>query len=254
MKAMNRFGNALHSYEGVARIKVEEGGSNEGGDYREIKGYFEAAQFLSGRVHISMVETNSRTVGKVSLSSDRNSELTFEGHDFNGWEIKTIGEQSYSLFSLAFPSPPGNPRPFNLGAKYLKAKLRRVSANGYSKARFLVSNLLWNGDFGEQPEPLKLEVQDVKVEVKPVADYAEVAERLKSTEGADPTAHVCIKISSGEHWSLESYQNFLEDLLYVFRLVTGNQVDWYYGEAYEDQTEHPVERVHKYAITGPYSD
>ena len=45
----------------------------------------------------------------------------------------------------------------------------------------------------------------------------------------------------------------MEDLVYVFRLVTGNLVDWYYGEAVDDRTKEPIERVHKYAITGPHS-
>ena len=46
----------------------------------------------------------------------------------------------------------------------------------------------------------------------------------------------------------------MDELLYVFRLVTGNLVDWYYAEAVDDRTEEPVERIHKYAATSPYSN
>ena len=42
--------------------------------------------------------------------------------------------------------------------------------------------------------------------------------------------------------------------MYVFRLVTGNQVNWYYGEAIDEKSMRPVERVHKYALTRPYSN
>ena len=37
------------------------------------------------------------------------------------------------------------------------------------------------------------------------------------------------------------------------RLVTGNKVDWYYGEAFEVGTDRVVERFHKDAVTGPFS-
>ena len=249
MKSMNQFGRALHSYEGLARIKLEGGGNSI-----ESKGYFEAAQFLSGRVHISMVPTNITGADKVKLRPDRNSAVTFEGRDLNGWDVKISGQAFYSAFSWLLRLASGQPDTVNLGAQYIRASLRGALASGYGKARFLVSNLLWNGDFRRQPEPLKLEVQDFKVEVKPVDDYMEIAQRLESMNGVEPTAHVCIRSSPGEHRPLETYQDLLEDLLYVFRLVTGNQVNWYYGEAYDDQTEHPVERVHKYATIGPYSN
>ena len=45
----------------------------------------------------------------------------------------------------------------------------------------------------------------------------------------------------------------MDNLVSVFRLATGNGVDWYYGEAFEVGTETVVERFHKDAVTGPFS-
>ena len=45
----------------------------------------------------------------------------------------------------------------------------------------------------------------------------------------------------------------MNDLVFAFRLATGNKVDWYYGEAFEAGTETAVERFHKDAVTGPFS-
>ena len=62
MKSMEQFGNQLVSYEGVADVYVE---GNTG--KRDFGGYFEAAQFPSGRVTINVVSTNSgRGTGKFS--------------------------------------------------------------------------------------------------------------------------------------------------------------------------------------------
>ena len=249
MKSMNQFGSALHSYEGLARVKLEGAGNSI-----ESKAYFEAAQFLSGRVHISMVPTNVTGADKASFKSDHDSELAFEGQDLNGWDIKISGQAFYSLFSWLLRLASGRPDTVNLGAHYMHASLRGASATGYYKARFLVSNLLWNGDFRRQPESLELKVQDFKVEVKPIDDYVEVAQRLESMNGVEPTAHIWVQSSPRALQPLEIYQILMEDLLYVLRLVTGNKIDWYYGETYDDQKENPVERVHKYATPGPYSN
>ena len=46
----------------------------------------------------------------------------------------------------------------------------------------------------------------------------------------------------------------MDDLVYVLRLVTGNAVAWYYGEAIDERTETPVERIHQQAYTRPYSN
>ena len=42
-------------------------------------------------------------------------------------------------------------------------------------------------------------------------------------------------------------------LISIFRLTTGNRVDWYFGEALEVPSARVVERIHKDAVTGPFS-
>ena len=42
--------------------------------------------------------------------------------------------------------------------------------------------------------------------------------------------------------------------MFVFRIVTGNQVNWYYGEALRAADREPVERLHQYTGISPYSN
>ena len=81
------------------------------------------------------------------------------------------------------------------------------------------------------------------VTVAPVGDYMEVADSIVAVRGIAPTAEVLIKTSDGSNLSLERYGDFMNDLVSVFRLATGNRVDWYYGEAFEVGTDRVVERA-----------
>ena len=91
------------------------------------------------------------------------------------------------------------------------------------------------------------------VTVFPRDDYFEVAESIKAARGIAPTAEVVIETRDGSRQSLECYGDFMNDLISVFRLASGNKVDWYYGEAFVADTERAVERFHKDAVTGPFS-
>ena len=54
MKSMDQFGKPLVSYEGAATIGL----SHQEGELA-IEGYFEAAQFLSGRLTVSVLPINT---------------------------------------------------------------------------------------------------------------------------------------------------------------------------------------------------
>ena len=118
----------------------------------------------------------------------------------------------------------------------------------------MVSNLLWHDRSEQEPEPIKLRAQSFDIVVAPVEEYSEIAQRLTSTHGTEPTALVSVESLLHEHSTLEDFKEFMDDLLYVFRLVTGNKVDWYYVEAVDGRTGEPVERIHKYTETGLYSN
>ena len=250
MKSMDHFGEALASYDGVAQTKFEEGETRV-----EANGYFEAAQFPSGLIAVYVVPTRvSSPSTEVSLAAGPGNGFSFEGHDLNGWNLKTSGQTFFSRLSWLFLPMVQRPTEISLSPQSVKATRMGASESGYTKAHFLVSNFLWHDDSDEEPEPLQIEVDGFKAEIKPVDDYTEVAQRLMSVHGVEPTARVYIESSRDEPQSLRIYSDFLDNLLYVFRLVTGNQVNWYFGEALDDRTSRPVERVHKYAATGPYSN
>ena len=103
------------------------------------------------------------------------------------------------------------------------------------------------------PEPIVLEAGGMTVIVAPVGDYMEVADSIAAVRGIAPTAEVLIKTSDGSILSLKCYRDFMNDLVSIFRLATGNRVHWYYGEAFEVGTDRVVERFHKDAVTGPFS-
>ena len=135
----------------------------------------------------------------------------------------------------------------------IRAKSKRASESGYDQARFRVSNFLWH--YREEiPEPITLKIGVLAVTISPGDYYLETAANIKAVRGIAPTAEVLIKTSDDSKLSLESYSHFMNNLVSVFRLVTGNRVDWYYGEAFEVGTERPVERFHKDAVTGPFSN
>ena len=98
-----------------------------------------------------------------------------------------------------------------------------------------------------------LGVNGFRIIITPVKDYQDVAYQLSSTRGVQPTAHVYINHMGGERRPLKSYADLLDDFVCVLRLVTGNQVSWYYGEA-RDNADRLIARIHNHSIPTPYSD
>ena len=249
MKLIRQLGIPLVSYEGVGSVRVEEDSTR-----LDIRGYFEASHLPSGRVAVGFVPTGRIHRSEIEPRTDPNCELSFEGRDLDYWTLKTVDQTFFSRLEWLFLSTLPHPITLHFSAQCVEAKRRGASETGYKKAHFLVSNLLWLYNSVGGPDAIHLEVQGFNVIVAPVDNYSEVAERLRSMNGVEPTARVSIETSSDELHPLEVYRNFLDNLLYVFRLVTGNQVNWYYGEGFNDQPGSPVERVHKHAATSPYSN
>ena len=121
------------------------------------------------------------------------------------------------------------PTELSFGARYLAAKRRDASDDGYSTARFLVSNLLWHHQSDKEPEAISLSAQGFEALITPIAGYSEIAPRLSATKGVEPTALVCLEAPPRERRPLGEFRDFVDNLVYVFRLVTGNLVNWYYG-------------------------
>ena len=65
-----------------------------------FRGYFEAAQFPSGRVTINVVSTNpTLRTGRLS-SNDPSIELSFQGESVNGWTIACSGHNDFFAVQL----------------------------------------------------------------------------------------------------------------------------------------------------------
>ena len=249
MKSMEQFGNQLVSYEGVADVYVE---GNTG--KRDFGGYFEAAQFPSGRVTINVVSTNSgRGTGKFS-SNDSSIELSFQGESVNGWTIACQGQNDFAPFNWMIATMTRHPVERSFRPRFLVARRKAASEAGYHKTQFLVCNLLWHQSSNEEPEPIELKARNYSISIHPVDNYRDVGPGIINTHGIAPTALITIETSEASPEPIESFKTLMDDLVYVLRLVTGNAVAWYYGEAIDERTETPVERIHQQAYTRPYSN
>ena len=249
MKSLEELGRPLFRYEGIADAVFEQ---DEG--KIEARGYFEMRQFPSGRIAITMVPANFTPLVKGVLDSGHKSRQSFHGRDLEGWELHPKGDLSFSQLIWLVAPLAASPIKLSADARILEAKSRRASGDGYTKTRFLLSNLLWHDFKNDEPEPIKLVCQGYEVAVNPVTDYADVSERLMGMGGVEPTALVTIECPQSQPQAIEAFTQFLDDLTNVFRLVSGNRVDWYYGEAIDRNTDEVVERVHKYAVTSSYSN
>ena len=115
-----------------------------------------------------------------------------------------------------------------------------------------MANLFWH--LGSTlPKPFTLTLKRFVVTISPVIDYLAVADSVKAGRGIAPTADVLIETSDEEKQPLKAHADFMNSLMYVFRLITGNRIDWFFGEGLDDLTGRAVERFHKDAVTGPFS-
>ena len=247
MKSLERYGEAIVEYEGVADITFPE----ESGTV--YKGYFEARQMRTGGIAIGFVpllDDDDYPSGSTTLNFYRPK---FHGHDLDNWELTSTGQTS-SVPKIGFLGAPNNVAEPALvfGSSGLRARRKGVTESGYFKARFLVSNLIWH--LGHNvPNHITFEADGLKVTVTPVDDYLETAASVKAIRGIAPTAVVLIESPDHRRRSLEEYVDFMNILISTFRLTTGNRIDWYFGEALAVPSARAVERIHKDAVTGPFS-
>ena len=247
MKSLQVYGAPLVRYEGAACLAFP------GQPGIVSKGYFEATQLTSGAIVIGFMPIAQEPDGSKTISRTVSSEPSLNGRDPGGWEISTCGQTLVSpLLGIFGPSESLIHSAHVFPTQGIVARRDGANESGYVNVRFLVSNLLWHYK-DVAPEPITLEIGGFTLTVTPIGDYMEVADRIKAMRGIAPTAQVSIKASEGSARSLKCFGDFMNDLVSVFRLATGNRVDWYYGEAFEVGTETIVERYHKDAVTGPFS-
>ena len=249
MKAMEQFGNQLVSYEGLADVTIKTDVGQ-----RDFSGYFEAAQFPSGRLTVNVISTNpARGTGKTDIN-DSSIQPSFQGESLDGWTIECGGENYFSPLNWLMAGMTRHPAERSFRPQYLVARRRAASGDGYRRAQFLVCNLLWHQISVDKPEPIELKALNYSISIHPVDNYRDVARGIINTHGIAPTALITIETSGANPEPIESFKNLMDDLVYVLRLVTGNAVAWYYGETVDERTETPVERIHQQAYTRPYSN
>lgn len=218
-------------------------------------GYFEAAQFASGRIAIGVIPTDQATPTRINLATETNAAVSFTGRALTSWTIKATGETFFSRIPwLLLPLAASQPRELTMAAQYLEASRPGAKKDGYRHAHFLVSNMLWHHRAIEEPETIELNLRGYHLSVNAVNDYSEVAHRLTHAHGVAPTAWIHVESPPGLNKTLHDFQDVIDDLMYIFRLVTGNYVDWYYGETRTPPDARPVERVHKFSTPTNYSN
>ena len=248
MQSMETYGTSLIEYEGDATVSYHEGPTFE----LECQGRFEAKQLPGGRVTIAFFPNEVSAHG--AGSADGEQELSLIGTTTHGWQLSTIGQILFSRWELILLPATEQPTELSFSPRLLRARSTGASLSGYERVRFLTSNFLWHPRSDLEPEPMELSTRDFRVVVTPISGYLQVAERIKNFHGIEPTAEVEISTWGGEVVTLERYTEFMTELVYPFRLATGNAVNWYYVEASQHEGGPVVERVHQYAITNPFSN
>lgn len=235
----------LVTYKGSAKITYAN-------DEQEavFEGSFETEQCESGRIATRFVVSPSASEFRIPVGLAQNFTISFSGSDSHGWDLTTLGE------FLSAPPPfnlLSNRSEYDLCPLHLVARFKDTPVGEYDKARFCVSTLLWHQGDGHEPDPLELEVRGFRVLIEPVDNYLNVVARIMNGGGVEPTASVFVQSVDDKKLPFQCYTDFMDDLIYVFRLATGAGVEWYYGEALETGSEAPKERLHKYATHGPFS-
>ena len=247
MKPLERYGEAIVEYEGVAEITFPEESATV------YKGYFEAKQTRTGGIAIGFVpllDDEDYPKGSTTLEFFRPD---FHGRDLDNWELTSFGQTSSVPKIGFFGAPKSVAEPaLVFGSSGLRARRTGDTESGYFKARFLISNLIWHPGHST-PNHITFDADDLKVTVTPVDDYLETAASVRAMRGIAPTAVVLIESPDYSRRSLEEYIDFMNGLIPMLRLTTGNRIDWYYGEAVVIPSERVVERIHKNAVTGPFS-
>ena len=248
MKSLEEYGPALVSYEGVAELTVlEEPGTL-------YKGYFEAKQLTTGGIAIGFQpvahDTRSESKSAVPLFPT----FSFRGRDVDGWDITDCGES----WGLPIFGPPVTPKSAVRSAgvfrtPWIKCKRNSSAISGYDRTRYLLSNLLWHYK-DAMPEPITLSLGNWTVTISACDEYLEAANSVKAVHGIAATAEALVQTSDASKLTLDQYNDFMDDLVSVFRLATGNKIDWFFAEGLDSGTGRTVERFHKDAITGPFSN
>ncbi len=236
-------------YEGVADVGLATNSKKV-----DFSGYFEAAQFPSGRLIVNVVPTNRPSPSSNLSSGDRTDQLSFEGNTLDYWAIACSGPKNFSQFQWVLATMVPQPFERSFGPQYLLAKRKEHSESGYPKAQFHICNFLWDDGFNNEPEALELKALSYRISIEPVEDYMGIAVGLRNSHGTEPTALVTIETEDSSLEPLESFRDLMDELVYILRLSTGNLVEWYYGEVFDERNEKPVERIHQQALTRPYSN
>ena len=251
MKLMERYGNRIFEYEGICRgaLEIDE-------DTLPFTGYYEAAQYSSGRFEVGVIITDRppSNANTFPIVLNKPSKLTFEGKSTEGWSIRPGGRVTFSNIGWEMEIRRLKRSGDTLSAACFNAYLGQESKGCFGKARFLGSNLLWKGFSVGAPGPIVLHIQDFRIIVDPIDDYDTVSKYLTNRHAVEPTAWISIEVLKGPHPPLATFRDLMDDLMFVLRLVTGNHVNWYFGEGLDDSTGEAVERVHQNAQSSPYSN
>ena len=249
MMSTEHHGSPLATLSGTGDVSFRDHGTALQGS-----GDFQATQSPSGKLVVSFVPTKPLADMPKDNTDSPDDGLSFIGRDMNGHLIELNGETSYNYIPWIFSPSLPHPNELSFYPSQLSAKSNHVTDSRYHSMRFSLSNLLWHELSSRLPEPMEITTDEFTVVVEPATDYLRVSRRLTATHGIEPTASILVRSRKDKSFHLDEFAQFVDSLVHLFRLVTGNRVGCYSGHALDDDSENILESIYNNCITAPYSN
>ena len=248
MTLIDTTGTSLVTYRGTGMVLVQEDSSTV-----LCRGYYEAAQFPSGALNVSFVPTQRPRGATGAHSRSMPCNLTFSGESLGGSSLHSSGEPLFSRNAWLLSPAWRPPTELTFLPAFLRVRQRGQASIAYAKSRFLVSNFLWHDQDAREPDSLLLDMQGFRVTIDPTPDYLDTARRLGQLGGVEPTGYITIEFPEDDPQDPTMIMALLDKIICILRLISGNRVNWYYGDFSVSSQSTSAERFLKYSVPQPYS-
>ena len=216
-------------------------------------GYFEAIQTPTGVISLGGIFPGHIHSVMEQMSSE-NFNLTLQASDEAGWQLSLEGHIIPSHTGFRISGGLSSTRIVLLPDRIRAIKSPFKAGMAYLLVRFAFTNILLRDSALNSSSHLTFDINGFTITLKPTETYPETAERLRAIPGVEHTIFCELTKANNERLSMEEAENIIEVIVVALRLWSGNKTDWLYAEALDDSGSQVIERLHRQAVTGTYSN